>query len=269
MKILRAIFILFGILVLSSIDALAENDKPILREERRIVIDGVEEVWRLEWAKPPSPACGPEDESWSTCPCTGFAFGEWGDLRLVRKRLGKKDELFSLNRLFEFGDDLPKPYDVSGSVLRRWDVSDGDYRISDSSGFADRVRTRPLAEVMHFVDYDHDGRASEFLLQIGTVPCGKRESVAVGISRKKGGLHVFSSTNRPKEPLILTSWQWEALSKAKGSVKVSDGLCGDHGSERERELELRAHSGNISATRRTYQCVDKGKRGLLIKKEDF
>ena len=144
-----------------------------------------------------------------------------------------------------------------------------EYNESDTPGFASRLRDRPIVQIMRFEDYDHDGRATEFALQIGTLPCGKKMSVVVGVSRKSSHLHVFSSAILPKEPLILMSWQWAALGNAKGSVKVSDGLCGDHGSEVEREVELRAQNGNISATRRTYQCVDGGRRGRLVGKEDF
>lgn len=264
-----------GISILLSLGSLAfaQSNEPILREDRNITIDGLEERWRLEWVNPPSPACGPEGDDYLTCPCRGFAFGEWGDLQLVRRRPGRKDEHFSLNTLFEHGDDLPKPYDAPGSVLRRWEAKDEDLKANDSPGFADRVRMRPLSLVMNFADYDHDGRATEFVLQIGTLPCGKGTSVVVGISRKNDRLHAFNSANRPKEPLILKTWQWDALSKSKGSVKVSDWLCGDHGYDAYDEVELRADKGSIYATRKTYECVDKtngnGTRGRLIKKQDF
>lgn len=264
------IVILLGVLIFS-VPAFAKGIKPILREERRIVIDGVQETWRLEWLTSPNPVCGPEDEYWNTCPCIGFTFGEWGDLRLVRKRPGKKDELFSLNTLFEYSGALPTPAGVSGTVLRRWDETDDDFDSGDSPGFADQVRVRPLAEVMRFSDYDHDGRATEFLLQIESVPCGKKMCVAVGVSRKNNRLHAFSSVRHPKKPLILTSWQWEALSKAKGPVKVLNWTCGDHGNDAEEEVELQARNGKISAVMRTYQCVgaEEDKRGRLLKKKVF
>lgn len=263
--------------------AIASDNKPILREERRIIINGVEETWRLEWLSPPTAACGPEDEEWVICPCNGFAFGETGDLRLVRKRLGRKDEQFRLNPLFEYGEDQPAP----GAVLRRWDVRDVDHkrwgivveknRDKKSAGpqfFADEgIKARPLATIMEFFDYDHDGRATEFLLQIGTMPCGKRMCVVVGISRNNDRLHFFTSVNRPKEPLILTSWQWDALGKSKAPVRVIDWRCGDHASEEETEVELRAQNGSIYAARRTYKCVgepgSQEARGRLLKKEDF
>jgi hypothetical protein len=269
MKHIFSVVFSAGILVFLSTIALAEGSRPIIREERNLVIDGIEETWRLEWVNPPIGACGPEDKDWFTCPCNGFAFGEWGNLRLVRKKKGQKDEALSLNQFFVYGDDFPTPNGVSEAVLQRWDVRDEDMKDSDSPGFAQRVRSRPQAEIMKFVDYDHDGRASEFTLQIGTIPCGKKTSVVVGISRKNGRLHAFSSAHRSEQPLVLTMWQWNSLARAKGLVNVSDGLCGDHGAEVEREVELKAENGTIYATRRTYQCNSNGQRGQLLGTEDY
>src|SRR5260370_28207431 len=80
--------------------AFAGDSKPIIREERKIVINGVEELWQLEWANTPTLTCGPEDAEWNTCPCSGFAYGESGDLTLVRKRKGQKDERLHLTPFF-------------------------------------------------------------------------------------------------------------------------------------------------------------------------
>jgi hypothetical protein len=46
------------VLLLTGMSALAENPTPVIREEHKVVEDGVEEHWRLEWASPPSPAVG-------------------------------------------------------------------------------------------------------------------------------------------------------------------------------------------------------------------
>lgn len=264
MKRKFVILTLLAISVLTSNAVLAESKQPIVREEVKVVIDGIEELWRLEWLGTTSPVCGPEDEDWLTCPCTGFAFGERGDLRLVRKRPGKKDERFSLNSLFEYGDDWPSG---SAAVLRRWDVYNDDYNKSNSPTFVSRIKARPLSKIMNFLDYDHDGRATEFILQIGTLPCGKRTSIVVGISRKNPRLHAFTSTGNSEVPLMLQAWQWDSLSRAKGHVKVIDWQCGDHASEVEEELELRAENGNIYVTRRKYQCMESGARRQLIEEK--
>src|SRR5439155_14546187 len=56
----------------------AEPSEPprIVRERKRITVDGVEEEWRIEWIGKPDPICFGENRS--TCPCTGLVFGEMG-----------------------------------------------------------------------------------------------------------------------------------------------------------------------------------------------
>jgi hypothetical protein len=168
-------------------------------------------------------------------------------------------------------------YDQTGNdphaILRRWDVDwdvDGrDLEEKPSAAFAARVRARPLARIMNFADYDNDGRATEFMLQIGTEPCGKKESIVVGISRDNPHLHAFASVRNPGKPLLLMDWQWNALNGSKDVVEVGDLTCGDHGSDVNRDLVLRAENGRISATRRTYECTGQATRGGLSKEEDF
>jgi hypothetical protein len=254
------------VVLLAGTSALAENPTPVIREEHKVVVDGVEEHWRLEWASPPNPACSPDERDvWSTCPCSGFAFGERGNLVLVRKKPGGEDERFALTQLFD--GEFDAPGDVREVVLRRWDVHEKDMDQSDSPDFPDRVRARPLATVMRFGDYDHDGKATEFLLQVGTLPCGKRMSVAIGISRQNPGLHVFSTAEHPERPLVLQAWQWESLHDAKAPIKVVDWKCGDHGSDSETELGLSADDNGIHATKWTYDCDQDGGRGRPIGKE--
>ena len=256
------------IATLPAIVAFAGDGKPIIREERKIIINGVEELWQLEWARTPSPACGPKNVEWNTCPCSGFAFGESGELTLVRKRHGQKEERLSLTPFFSSEYDSPVTSNSSEAVLARWKVHEKDYDDADKADFATRVRSRPLIRVMNFEDYDHDGNPTEFILQVGTLPCGKLMSIVVGISKANHHLHAFFSVKQPKQPLTLQTRHWEALRKAKGPIKVTDWQCGDHGSEEEVELELLAQNGNIHATRRTYDCKENG-RGKLLKKEDF
>lgn len=246
----------------------ANDNLPILREERKIRINGVQETWRLEWLSTPRPACQPEngDDNWNTCPCMGFAYGESGDLRLARIRPGRKTEYLLLNPLFSLGDDLPAS---NGSVLRRWDTAKGDSEINEKT-LIDIVKKRPLAKIMNFKDYDHDGRATEFVLQIYSEPCGKERSVVVGISRKKNRLHVFTNTGYPKVPLVLSRWEWEKLAKARNTIRVTDWLCGDHAATEETEFELKALNGKIYGKKRTYECTgNTGSpcRGRLLRTE--
>ncbi|MDD2736074.1 MAG: hypothetical protein PHF56_19245 [Desulfuromonadaceae bacterium] len=236
----------------------------ILREQQTIVIDGIAEQWRLEWMTMPIPNCNPESEGWSSCPCAGFSFGEQGDLVLVRIRPGKKDEHLQLTPYFMNGDTTGQ----SLPILRRWDPIESDFDQRYSFGFPIMVRLRPLAQVMNLTDYDNDGRATEFFVQLESVPCGKRSGIVVGISRDNPHLHAFTSTKNNKEPLSLYDYEWEALSRSKGrAVRVIDWACGDHGSDGETELEVKATKGKIYIKSRSYQCTESGDRGRLIKKE--
>lgn len=245
--------------------ACAEKPTPVIREEHNVRVEGVEERWRLEWETPPSPVCSPDEpDVWSTCPCEGFAFGERGQLTLVRKRPEQEDERLSLNRLIQECGDYDQPADLGEVVLRRWDVEGKDWDDRETPGFAARVRARPDAKVMRFEDYDHDGRATEFLFQVGVLPCGKRMCVAIGISLSKPHLHVFSAAEHPKKPLVLQDHQWEALREAKGPVTVIDCKCGDHGSNVEEELELRVDRDGIHATKSVYRCNEDGTRGRFL-----
>ncbi len=251
--------------------AASESAGPVVREEAKVVIDGVEETWRLEWTKPPEPACAPEGDDWYACPCSGFAFGERGDLTLVRKRPGKKDERLSLTQLFnEYAGDYPgMHFDPPQAALRKWDMLESDRDEKAPAGLAARVRARPPAAIMRFGDYDQDGRATEFILQIGTLPCGKRMSVAVGISRKNPRLHAFSSAGNPDMPLVLQDRHWEALRTAAGTVRVVHWPCGDHGYNSQDEYELKTEKGRIHATKLQYGCTQDGKRDELLERKAF
>jgi len=257
---------MFLVVLLTGIIAFAENPTPVVREEHKLVVDGVEEHWRLEWARPPVPVCSPDEpDVWSTCPCSGFAFGERGNLILVRTRPGQKEERLELGPLFGGKYDLPG--NEGEAILRRWDEEERDMEASKLPDFAARVRARPIAQAIRLGDYNHDGQATEFLLQVGNLPCGKKMNVAIGVSRRNPRLHVFGSTEHPERPLVLQVGQWEALLQAKGPVKVMDWKCGDHGSDTETELELSADGTGILAKRWEYQCKQDGSRGKLIKKE--
>lgn len=262
---LRFLFCLF--VLVAGASANAEKTAPVIREGQTVLVDAGKEHWRLQWEGPTTPVCSPDKpDEWPTCPCSGFAFGECGKLALVRKRPGKDEERLALNNLFQECIYYAEPGEDGEGCLRRWDVQGQDWDDKDSPDFTARVRARPIVQIMHFADYDHDGRATEFMLQIGDLPCGKRMCVVIGISRKNSRLHVFASTEHPKKPLVLQDHQWKALLRSKGPVKVPDWRCGDHGADEETELELRIdHNGN-HAMKSVYECTDDGIRGRFLRK---
>jgi hypothetical protein len=259
-------YVLIALIGFIGVSGFAQDPASLIREEQKIFINSVEETWSLEWLGAPKPVCSADEpDTWSTCPCAGFAFGEKGNLTLVRKRPRHPDELLELNKFFV--GDLDGPAEAGEVVLRRWDVHEKDLDNSASPGFASQVRTRPLATIMRLGDYDHDGKATEFVFQVGTLPCGKKMSVVIGVSDKNPRLHVFGAAENPDKPLILQASHWEALLQAKSPVKVVDWKCGDHGSDTETELLLSADKNGIHASSVEYQCKDDGSRGKFVRKE--
>ena len=195
----------------------------------------------------------------------GFAFGEQGKLTLVRLRGNQVVESFPLDPLFKNG--LDNPSEGESAVLRLYDVLPKDMDIEDPALLEKRLRSRAKAEVMQIVDYNHDGQASEFFLQIGTLPCGKRMGVVIGITPSQPKLHVFGTAAHPEIPLTMEEREWKALLHSAGPFRIIDWPCGDHGSETETELEIQAARDGIHVTRSAYKCTELEKRGALVKQE--
>ena len=219
-----------------------EYPTPGIREEQKIVVDGVVETWQLKWLATPHPACEPSLVSLA-CPCTGFAYGEAGELTLVRLRNGHEI------------DRLPAP-SFGGVIIQRWQPDwDRDFEASERKGFATLVSKRPTVEVMHFADYDHDGQSSEFYLQTEAAPCGKSVGMVVGISRNNPRLHVFGTASKPNTPLYMRKIAWEALQKASSPFEITDWTCGDHGADIESAIFLLWSPAGIEGNRREYECT--------------
>jgi hypothetical protein len=231
----------------------------VVREEKPVVVDGVTEVWRLVWKHPPKPACSTENVDAFTWQCNGFAFGERGQLDLVRVRGGRETDRLALTPFF---DEVP--VDPREAVIQRWETLDKDTMDTDALVLGAEVRKRPVVTVMNFADYDHDGASTEFFLQSGVEPSGKRMGVVIGISSRKSRLHAFGSARHPRKPLVLQKPEWDALRTSEGPVRILDWGCGDHGSETETDLELEATPAGIRAVRRTYGCDASFHRGKLL-----
>lgn len=256
--------IILAVLYGLSATSFAAPASTVIREEQKMAVDGILETWRLEWSASPKPACSFDDPAWYTCPCMGFAFGETGSLTLVRIRPGRNEERLQLDSYFSMNDFAPESSADGKAILQKWKPVDGDMENFEKPGFAQELAKRPVVRMIQFGDYNHDGRATEFLLQIGTLPCGKPMSIAVGVSKSLDRLHVISSKNSPEKPLVLQAQQWQALKSSKtGTAKVVDWQCGDHGSENQEELELKASKGVISAIRQRYECTENVKGKLL------
>lgn len=238
-----------------------------LREQRAVTIGGAAETWQLVWQGKPRSICGPEDvETAITCPCTGFAYGEVGKLALVRQRGGQEVDRMDLGTLFS---ELPAD-NSDGLAAMPWrPVAPKDFdRAADgaSPAFLAEVARRPGPRVMKLADYDRDGTASEFLVQVAAGPCGHTEFAAVGVAKASGKLHALSSKANPAAPLVLPAAAWRALLAAK-PARVVNYACGDHGAEQQEELAISARGGTINAARVLRQCSDSGAAGAELARE--
>jgi len=268
MKLLHFAVLCFIGLGLSPLEAQkksqsSEYPSPLIREERAVVVNGVEETWQLRWAAPPKPVCEPSDVS-LTCPCQGFAYGEGGELDVVRLRNGSEVDRLHITPLFDERVIVPERV----AIVQRWPTDyEKDFDASLQDDFQADVAKRPVVQVMHFADYDHDGAATEFYLQTEALPCGKSFGIVIGISRTIPQLHVFGTASHPGKPLHLQKHEWEALRDATGPVEVLDWPCGDHGSQIQTVLRLHWTADGIEGAERSLECTREGNPGEFISEE--
>lgn len=231
----------------------AEN--PLIREEQTLRVNGIEETWRLVWKHPPRPFC--QDET--SCPCEGFSYGEQGHLDLVRLQTGHEIDRLSLGQFFGGGFS---PVLKGAAALPRWPALLKDIGAMESKGFAARIRKRPVTKIMEIGDYDHDGEAAEFVLQVDAGPCGHRTAIVVGVSKKNPRLHAFGTAQHPQDPLGLDPAVWRNLLKsATGHIRAVTIACGDHGIDTEVRMELSAKPAGIAAVSSFYECDANNKPG--------
>ncbi len=236
--------------------------RDIVRQERTVKVGGVTETWRLVWTGTPKETCGIDDSDGAmTCPCYGIAYGETGDLALVRSRNGKEVERIDMAGVFTAGGDLDGP---EKPFLQRWPTRESDWKYQPHDPkLAAAIRNRPMTDVMPLADYDRDGHATEFLVMVGTVACGHHGYVAVGVTPGNAHLHILTTTERPDHPLVMDLPQWQALEKAAAPVTVTFWACGDHGSDQQDDFILHADRGRIHVTERELSCPEGRTQTLL------
>ena len=188
----------------------------ILRERATVDVDGVAETWRLEWSEPTTPECATLEQFAMSCSCWGFAIAETGPLDLVRSRPNMPDERLALSPLF-VGGKL--------AILQRWKLGEHE---PPPENLSYQAMFRPAVTVMNLGDYDHDGRSTEFVLQIAASACYDA-AVVVGISKSDPHLHVFRSAESPRTMVsLLHRDQWERL-RTSSMIDVVQVPCGERG----------------------------------------
>jgi hypothetical protein len=206
----------FLLLALASVS----HARPITREERTVVVEGKSERWRLEWLDEPKPYCRVEAFA-VTSLCRGFEYGEAGTLDLVRLREGREIDRLRLTPLF----------DDRRAILPRRSV-----------------------RILALEDYDRDGSATEFVLQVAAIDSSTYPSVLIGISPHTGRLAAFATVEDPESPLVLVRPSlWKALLASRSSTLLET-ACGDHGSEEETILHLSADAAGLHAAAEFRRC---------------
>src|ERR1700722_5702267 len=228
-----------------------------LRETKMVHVDNATEIWRLEWLTRPQPACMPPDPAWFTCPCSGFEFGQSGRVAVVRSRAGQDIDRLEISDYFS-GDFSAAQGEA---ILPYKPLKPSDLDFVEDRTLAAQIQRRPTAKVMFFADYDHDGHATEFVLQTSAQPCGKHNGVAIGVSSAEPKLHVFASIEHPDQPLELPLQLWDELRTSAGPHRMVTWRCGDHASDVESELEVEATPRGFRAVQRDFDCTDDDKRG--------
>jgi hypothetical protein len=253
-----------AILLFSSCSTAKKSGGGELREEAPVSFGGSNEVWRLEWMDKPKEACAPRNEESGTCPCAGFAYAEYGRADLVRIQGGKEIDRFHLMPLFE-SEELP--VDGAAAVIQRWPIDRGDFSETPPSGAS--IRKRPPVKLMDIADYNHDGWASEFVLQIGTSPCAHKQAVLVGVTPDKPVLHVYGTLKSPEKPLVLEPEAWVLLKNNRHDVRYVSIKCGDHGSDEQTEIILSSEKNGIRAFQETFECMNDFKKGKRVKRSEL
>jgi hypothetical protein len=234
----------------------------IPRESHKLVVDGVEEVWKLVWTGKVQPVCSINDLEMSyTCPCSGFAYGEGGSMDLVRLRGGKELERLKIGPLFDEAEHPDVPGVSHPAILARWPTAskDIDKIHGASAALIAAIQKRKPVLVLKFADYAHNGGAA-FLIQTGTLPCGHDMVVAVGTEPGRRTAHTLTSIEGPKTPLVLPRRGWELLAASPGPHRLTETQCGDHGADERTDLILAARNGKISVRMEQFTCPEDGSK---------
>jgi hypothetical protein len=174
-------------------------------------------------------------------------------------------ERFDLAPIFDNEMDQPMKKGEGALQRRQPRISDMKRFVDGDPRLSSEIARRPVISLMHPADYDHDGRATEFLVQVGTLPCGKRQFAAVGVTRTAPRLHALGSAAHPEKPLVMPLHAWQALLKSPHPSPVLIWECDDHGSEVRSLLTVSADHGRIRAVDRDYGCRSQGDEGRLVK----
>ena len=232
-----------------------------VREQKSVVIGGQHETWRLLWAAAPAAACAADEiEAALSCSCSGFAYGETGQLSLLRIPATGPGETLELAQ-FYIAAATPAP--PGSALLQRWQPipasasdEDDDWHHASDFNFLKRVQARRTTDAMRIADYNHDGQASEFLLQVGVLPCGRPQLLLVGVSRRNPHLHVFAAADAGDQPLLMGPRAWAAVLKNPRARQVVEWPCGTDADSVESVVDVEVRRGVFHLQRSERHCAN-------------
>lgn len=219
-----------------------------IAEEHRVLVDGVEEVWRVRFTTPPRlPEPLPED---STCV---ERYWERFDVRravIERVRDGEVvDRLMNPSSGLDNDDVVPLAEAVL--VPGRVGLPVGQRRLT----LAESERL-PRPTVLSIGDYNHDGQATEFVLDMGPLVCGNDYSGVVGLDQRHRRLHVLEWGAPARTFMVGVNIDWEAV-RASASGDVITWSCGNHFYDGEDHLRWAPYNGSLRMSTYTIEYPDR------------
>ncbi len=213
---------------------------PDIREQRRVVFGGVEEIWRLRFTGASTAPTMPPPHEW-TCPDRYEAQFDAGAVVLERLRGGVVIEAITA---VEGGN-----VDFGGGIAAYWQVPNFD---EDPPS---RDIGNPWETLLDIGDYNHDGDASEFVLPGAHICCGHAVSFIVGVTRDHPRLHVLTWRGGGAMTLPIERGRWEAV-RARPRGEIVTWGCGDHASEHEERMRWWPAHGGLRVAFPVRQCPE-------------
>lgn len=217
---------------------------PDVREQARVRVDGVDEVWRLRFVTPSraTPLPPPEERTCADRYDAGFDAGE-----VVLERL--RDGVV-VDALTHIAGEHPV------ALRAPWQLYGADH------GSPERDLGNPWRTLLDVGDYNHDGDATEFVVDLEHIACGHNSSAVVGVTRRNPHLHVLEWTNGGEMRLPNGGHLWEAVRASARGERVS-WPCGDHGAPEAETLRWSPAPGGLRASTQVRSCPSP--RGLTAR----
>ena len=211
---------------------------PDVAEEHRVTVDGVDEVWRVRFTQPPAAPAPVREEA----DCAEWYFRGFDPRRAVIERV--RDGV-----VVERFEDPAAGVAVEGQLppISRELLIPARVRLPAGQRAPTLAQSErlPRPTILSVGDYDHDGRAVEFVLDLGPFICGNSLSGVVGLSRDRPRLHLLEWASPARARMILLgAGDWDEV-RAEPSGDMVIWRCGNHGYDGEERLRWAPFRGGL------------------------